>query len=76
MKQTKQCPKCKSYEVYTDANKTMKGQRSYSNISTFTTFRVDLYLCLSCGYVEEYMSNRNLNDQSKIEKIRKHYQKV
>lgn len=76
MKQTKQCPQCKSYEIYTDAHRSMKGQRSYMNVSTFSTFKVDIYLCINCGYFEEYMSERNLQNKSKIEKIKVNYSKV
>ena len=68
------CPKCGSDQVYTGADVLMKGCGHGSNtipITTFTSARLDNYVCAGCGYVESYIA-----DPYKMEKIIERWPRV
>ena len=76
MKTTKTCPKCAGTDIYTSAAATSRGDRSYIAFSSWGKLFVDVYACFSCGYVEEYIKEDNLNDGKKMEKARKSWKKA
>jgi len=76
MQKTGQCPKCKSTEVYTNADGSKQGERSFILISLFKNVRVNSCICLNCGYVEEYVEQESMQNQSKMDKIRKNWKKI
>ena len=71
MKNTKECPKCKSVEVIN-----IKGDRfaggAGNNIPVgsflFNAVKVDRYLCTDCGYSEEWIDKKE-----DIEKLKKKF---
>jgi len=61
------CPKCESRNIYKGTHVTFKSGGSGSNsipITAFTTAALDNYVCIDCGFLESYISNK-----SKLEKI-------
>ncbi|WP_375559747.1 hypothetical protein ACE193_18740 [Bernardetia sp. OM2101] len=67
MKQTGICPKCTSLEIYKKTS--TNDPRSAISLSTLNYFVIDLHICLDCGYIEEYISEKDLLDKKKIEKV-------
>ena len=39
-------------------------------VSGFHRIYFDIYICVSCGYFEEYVAEKDLKDEKKIEKIK------
>ncbi len=63
------CPKCSSNDVYTSKNKRNFGYRSYLVLSPFSVgVPLDTYVCLTCGYVEDYLSEKNSKNSKLIDK--------
>lgn len=73
MKQTKQCPKCQSKEIYTNAGDRKAGDRIRMPIDNWTGFMIDMYFCIQCGYIEEYIEEKSLNQEKTINKIKVHF---
>ena len=64
MKVTKTCPKCGSGDIvridgytgaYGSGNNVMTGN------TIFSTVNVNRYICLSCGFTEEWIDKEELN---------------
>ncbi|TNF46616.1 MAG: hypothetical protein EP305_10510 [Bacteroidetes bacterium] len=70
------CPKCSSTQIFTDSKSTKRGERSSVAISSWSMFFVDVYVCLNCGYLEEYIATDQLNDFKKMEKLKENWKKV
>lgn len=72
MKQSHQCPKCQSREIYTNEGQTKRGERSLMHASTWKSVYVDVYACVDCGYFEEYLAMKD----SAMEKLKTNWKKV
>lgn len=70
MKSSGQCPKCKSNDVVSNNNGRDYGHRSAIVISTFSSALLTSYICLNCGLIEEYLAEKVMKDQTKMDKIR------
>lgn len=70
MKKDKICPKCGGHEIYTDRGLTKRGERCIVPVSMWAGMYVDVYLCTGCGYFEEYISEKDLADGKKMDKLR------
>lgn len=70
------CPKCSSNEVYTDNKATKRGERMIIPVSSWTRIFLDSYICISCGYVEEWIPESRLKDENLISKIKDNWEKV
>lgn len=82
MKTTGICPKCKSKEVYFSVKDlTQLDPRSGVFVAnrrfggSFTA-RTEIYVCMDCGYFEEYFRDEDLKDEKIREKIKKKWKKV
>lgn len=75
MKTTKSCPKCQSTEIYTNEGHSKQGDRARFQISSFSTALISSYICTSCGFIEEYLENDDLNDQKKMLKLKEKWRK-
>ena len=71
MKRSGTCPKCTSHEVYSNAN-LGRGNR---NLIKGTNLLTDTYICLSCGYYEDYIQPDILNDPKQMDYIRSKWDK-
>ncbi|MBK7035265.1 MAG: hypothetical protein IPH42_02710 [Bacteroidetes bacterium] len=60
MKATKTCPKCKGTEIYTNDAILKRGERSTVGVSGWTNISVSVYVCMACGYFEEYIDSENI----------------
>lgn len=70
------CPKCGSYEVYTDRNLPNRGYRQTLPVSSLKYFALKAVICLNCGYFEEYIPESELKDKKTIEKLKSTWEKV
>jgi len=70
------CPKCGSNEVYTDRDLLKRGERMQLVISSWKTIFLDTYICLTCGYFEEHIPEKDLKDEKLIGKIRETWKRV
>ena len=76
MKKSGQCPKCNSYEVFTNSESIKYGERAYISINGWRRFKVDVYVCVQCGYLEEYVSKKSMEDSKVMERIKENFKKV
>lgn len=76
MKEKKICPKCQGTEIYTNTGLSKSGERGYVPISTWSKLFFDVYLCISCGYVEEYVSDADLKNEKSMGKIKENWRKA
>ncbi len=62
MKNTKKCPKCDSTEIVRLDGSTMRqnGNMLLTGMSVFTAVSVNTYICLNCGYTEEWIDEGDL----------------
>lgn len=68
------CPKCGSGEVYSGVDLVLKGGPFASNsipVSLTSLAPIDNYVCVTCGYVERYIS-----EKSKLKEIAKKWDKA
>lgn len=70
MKTSKICPKCHSEDIYTDATLTKRGDRASIPVSSLSSLSIDVYVCLNCGYFEEYVSQEDLKSLKKMDKLK------
>ncbi len=68
------CPKCGSGEVYSGIDLILKGGPFASNsipVSLTSLAPIDNYVCVTCGYLERYISER-----SKLKEIARKWDKA
>lgn len=70
------CPKCNSEEVYTDTIYTKSSERMSIHITGWVLMYFDIYICTNCGWFEEFVSEKDMNDPNTIDKIKKNWKKV
>jgi len=70
------CPVCESQNVYSDLGLVKRGQRMVLPVTSFSKLFFDSYICLTCGYIQEYVTNRDMNDQVLIGKLKEQWHKV
>jgi len=70
------CPKCKSTEIYANKAVVKVASRNAISVSSFTSLFSDDYLCISCGYLEQYVNDVYLKDTKKIDKVKQKWEKV
>lgn len=76
MKQTHTCPKCQSKELYTNSGNVKRGERCSLPVTSWTSLFVDIYICLNCGFVEEYITDKELHNIEKMNKVKSEFKKV
>ena len=80
MKNTNICPKCGSKEIYTDSKKAAdkrsdRGHIRLSN-SAWIVMIVDIHVCTACGYLEEFITEKDLKDPKKLELLKKNWARL
>lgn len=73
---TGKCPQCGSNEIYTDNELPNKGERSQIPVSSMKWLFTKYYVCISCGYFEEYIREKELEDEKTIAKIKAKWKKI
>jgi len=68
MKNTGKYPKCLATEIYSDKDQDKRGDRSVIPVSTWKSLIADTYLCLNCGYVEEYIRDQDIKTKNELVK--------
>ncbi len=76
MRATKKCPKCGSGEIYTNEGLVKRGERGMIPISSWNSYYVSAYVCLGCGYFEEYVDIVDLTNVKKMGKLKAEWEKV
>jgi hypothetical protein len=68
------CPKCAGTDVW------MTRQTGYDHNRLYTGFlssvHIERFCCLGCGCIEEYIAAEDLQNQSKMERLRQKFTKV
>ncbi|HDP79364.1 MAG TPA: hypothetical protein ENN21_00820 [Spirochaetes bacterium] len=59
MKTTGKCPKCGSSDVFNNQASRKYSDRSYLPTSFFGRAALITWVCLSCGFMEDYLNNPN-----------------
>lgn len=69
MKNTHECPKCNAHDIIRIPGPASVGY-TQNKVPTgfFSTGNVDRYVCLDCGFTEEWIAN-----EKDLEKVRKKY---
>ncbi|MBP9095301.1 MAG: hypothetical protein KBG21_01760 [Ignavibacteria bacterium] len=70
------CPKCSSKEIYTNKKCNPRGERGQIVISGWKWMWIDLYLCMDCGFFEEYVNEEDFREEKNREKIKTTWGKV
>lgn len=76
MKDRKECPKCGGTDIYCNTGMSKSGERGYVPISSWSKLFFDIYLCASCGYVEEYISKEDLKNEKVLSKLKENWRKL
>lgn len=76
MKDSKVCPKCNGQNIYTNSGLTSRGERSFVIVSSWTKLFVENYVCMDCGFFEEYVTPEDLRNVAKQEKVKSTWKKV
>jgi predicted nucleic-acid-binding Zn-ribbon protein len=76
MKKSKICPKCESDQVFTNEDKSKRGERANLPVTNWRNFSISTYACMDCGYIEEYLSKADLQDTNTIEKLKDNWEKA
>jgi predicted nucleic-acid-binding Zn-ribbon protein len=76
MKFTKECPKCNSKEIYTNEANSKIGERGLLPVSSWRSAYVAVYVCVKCGYFEEYIADSEFEKGKMIENIKTNWGKV
>ncbi|MFI5172160.1 MAG: hypothetical protein ACHQFW_07190 [Chitinophagales bacterium] len=76
MKNSKTCPKCNGTEIYTNNGLAPRGDRCSIPITGWRSFVVSAYVCLRCGFVEEYMADGELNDAKLLDKLKSEWNRA
>lgn len=75
MKQTGICPKCEGQEIYTDADCTKRGDRASIGFSSWKKYFIDTYICMNCGFIEEYVEKEDLLNEKKFQELKLNWKK-
>ena len=75
MRDSKQCPKCKATEIYTDEGITKRGDRASLGVDSWTRIFVATYVCMTCGYIEEYIDKEYM-EEKKLDRFRKNWERL
>ncbi len=70
MKNSKKCPKCNGHEIYTNEDQMKQGERSGLHIGGIRRFLIASYVCVTCGFIEEYIVKEDLENQKKLDKLK------
>lgn len=70
------CPKCHSHDVYTNRELPRRGERSVMPLGNWNGLYIDVYLCTTCGYMEEYISAQDMEKPATMDKLRSTWKKM
>ena len=70
------CPVCESQNIYSDTGLIKRGQRMVVPVTSFSKIFIDCYICLTCGYVQEFVTSKDLKDEILIGKLKEQWQQV
>ncbi len=68
------CPKCNSLEIYNNSNQSFNRRKILQIVNPTKIFdrgvALNSYICLECGYVEDYVSQKDLEKRREIIRYR------
>ncbi|MBQ7801006.1 MAG: hypothetical protein IJ375_01635 [Oscillospiraceae bacterium] len=74
MKQSGKCPKCQSRDILRVDEESYLGRKTPNYLPTaFGPFVIDVprYICLNCGYSEEWINKKDIPELRKMQKYQK-----
>lgn len=63
MKNTAQCSKCSSVNIFKVEGKKFNQNSNRQMVSAFKFIAITRFICLGCGYTEEWVTNEKELDQ-------------
>jgi hypothetical protein len=75
MRDTKQCPRCKGTDIYSDEGLSKRGDRVALGVDSWSRIFVATYVCLTCGFIDEYIDKEHM-DEKRIGKIKANWKKL
>lgn len=70
------CPVCEGNNVFTNKGMTKQGERIIIPVTSFRSVHADVYLCISCGYIQEFAEKENLQDEKMMAKLKEKWKRV
>ena len=74
MRNTRQCPKCRSYDILRVEGTTGAygvGNNIMTGITVFSAVKVHRYVCCVCGFSEEWIDKQDLAKLKNSKKVTK-----
>ena len=73
---TGSCPACGGNNIFTNKDTTKQGERIIIPVTSFRSVHADVYICLSCGYIQEFAEEDNLQDEKIMTKLKEKWKRV
>lgn len=73
---TGKCPVCGSNEVYDNRGKSAGDNRKFIVVSAVKSFTIDAYVCLSCGYLKEFIRDEDMQNEKLKLKVKEKWNKT
>lgn len=70
------CPVCEGNNIFTNKERTKQGERTIIPVSSFRQIFTDTYMCLSCGYIQEFAEDKYLKDEKTMTKLKEKWKRV
>jgi predicted RNA-binding Zn-ribbon protein involved in translation (DUF1610 family) len=70
------CPVCDSQNVYTDKEVSKRGERMIVPVTSFRQIYSDCYICINCGFIQEFVREKDLKDEKLISKLKEIWNRV
>jgi len=64
------CPVCESQNVYSDRDVAKLGELMIVPVTSFRQIYSDCYICISCGYIQEFVTEKDLKNVNLIDKFK------
>ena len=75
MKKTGRCPKCDSDNILTNEGQSKAGDRVSIPVTGWRSMHFAQYICMQCGFLEEYLSRDDLAEEKVQTKLAEKWQR-
>ena len=70
------CPVCEGNNVFTNKGRTKQGERTIIPVTSFRQIFTDIYMCISCGYIQEFTEDKYLKEEKTMTKLKEKWKRV
>ncbi len=70
------CPVCECQNIYSDKDVSKRGERMIVPVTSFRQIFSDCYICISCGYIQEFVREIDLKNENLIGKLKDMWKRV